>query len=203
MRWHGGKWMLAPWIIEHFPAHKTYVEPYGGGASVLLRKTRAHAEVYGDLNDDVVNLFRVLRDPEQALHLANLLHFTPFSRAEWEFCQDNTCADPVERARRLIARSRMGFGSSAHKAGTTTGFRGKSRELGAPPSADWANLPPHLLDVTDRFRGVVIESRPHSNSSATTTGTTPCSISIRRTCKRRAARRSTRTDGSTTATTTT
>jgi hypothetical protein len=64
-RYHGGKWMLAPWIIEHFPPHRIYTEAFGGAASVLMRKPRAKlVEVYNDLDGEIVSLFRVLRDPD-------------------------------------------------------------------------------------------------------------------------------------------
>lgn len=64
IRYHGGKFRLAPWIIEQMPDHVCYVEPFGGAAGVLLQKPRSYAEVYNDLDSEVVNLFRVLRDPE-------------------------------------------------------------------------------------------------------------------------------------------
>ena len=66
MRYHGGKWRMAPWIISNFPPHKIYIEPYGGAASVLLRKPRTYSEVYNDLAGEIVNLFRVLRSQPMA-----------------------------------------------------------------------------------------------------------------------------------------
>ena len=66
LRYHGGKWRLAPWIIGHFPAHKIYCEPFCGAASVLLRKPRSRIEIINDLDSEVTNLFQILRDPEHA-----------------------------------------------------------------------------------------------------------------------------------------
>ena len=100
VRYHGGKWMLAPWIIAHFPPHRTYVEPFGGGGSVLLRKTRSYAEVYNDLGGEIVNLFRVAR--ARGEELARLVELTPFARAEFAESYE-PAEDELEEARRLIA----------------------------------------------------------------------------------------------------
>ena len=62
VRYHGGKVRLAAKIISLFPQHDGYVEPFGGGAAVLLAKPRSRLEVYNDIDGDIVTLFRVLRD---------------------------------------------------------------------------------------------------------------------------------------------
>lgn len=157
LRWHGGKWLQAPTIISHFPPHRVYVEPFGGAASVLLRKPRAYAEYYGDLDDDLVNLFSVLRS-EDAGKLVDQIRLTPFARAEFVMAY-TPAPDPVERARRMLIRSFMGFGSPGAM-GRSTGFRATSNRSGTTPAQDWRNLPDNLPAIIDRLRGVVIEQRP-------------------------------------------
>lgn len=157
LRYHGGKWRLAPWIISHFPAHRVYVEPFGGAASVLLRKPRSYVEVYNDLDGEIVNLFRVLRDPTQARELERLLRLTPFARAEFEAAYLGS-GDPIEQARRTIIRSCMGFGSdSLFK---VSGFRANTTWPGKRPAGDWAGYPDLVASFTRRLQGVVIENRP-------------------------------------------
>lgn len=158
LRWHGGKWKLAPWVIANLPAHRCYVEPFGGAASVLIRKPRAYAEVYNDLDGEVVNLFRVLRAANSAEELERALRLTPFAREEHVAAYGHA-DDPIERARRLIVLSFMGFGSNGHNRRRKTGFRANSNRSGTTPAQDWRNYPDCLPAFVDRLQGVVIESR--------------------------------------------
>jgi len=159
LRYHGGKFRLAAWIVGFFPEHQVYVEPFGGAASVLLQKGRAHSEVYNDVHDEVVNVFRVLRHPEQAEQLARMVDLTPFARAEFEASYEET-ADPVERARRTVIRSFMGFGSGAAFSRHATGFRTGARgERNAGAATDLLSWPAAVPAFTARLRGVTIESR--------------------------------------------
>jgi DNA adenine methylase len=158
LRYHGGKWLLAPWIISHFPPHRIYVEPYGGAASVLLRKPRCYSEVWNDLDQEVVNVFRVMRDPEMAAQLEKMLRLTPFSRHEFDQCYE-AASSPVERARRTIIRSFMGF-TSACTANYRTGFRAHSHRSCTTPAHDWVNFPDFIKGFTARLSGVVLECRP-------------------------------------------
>lgn len=156
-RYFGSKWRIAPWIIGHFPAHRTYVEPFGGSASVLLRKPRVYAEVYNDLDGEIVNLFRVLRSPVEASELVRLVSLTPFARHEFELAYQPT-DDPVEQARRTLIKGGMGFGSNSIR--KRTGFRSNTTRSGTTPAHDWSRLPEPLTQIIERLRGVIIEERP-------------------------------------------
>ncbi len=162
MRYHGGKKRIAPWIISHFPSHDIYVEPFGGAGSVLMRKPRCKGEVYNDINSEVVNVFRVLRDIDQADRLKHLIELTPYSREEFELCYQ-PCEDPIESARRVVARSFMAHGTTSQKR-NGTGFRSKvyvHNSTGAADcgAADWVNYPASIKDFTSRLAGVIIENR--------------------------------------------
>jgi DNA adenine methylase len=159
LRYHGGKWMLAPWIISYFPRHKVYTEVFGGGASVLLRKPRSYAEVYNDLDGDVVNVFRTLRDPDAGALLKRSLYLTTFARDEFFDCYAPAADDAVDRARCMIARSFMGFGSDGFNIARRTGFRANSNRSGTTPAMDWSNYPAAIEAFIERLRGVVIENR--------------------------------------------
>jgi DNA adenine methylase len=158
----GGKWRIAPWIIAHLPPHRIYVEPFGGAGSVLVRKQRSFAEVYNDLDGQVVGLFRILRNRRQASQLIRAIALTPFARAEFELAYEELTGDPIEDARRLVARSFMGHGSSAVARRRRTGFRGDCNRSGTTPAHDWGNLPQGLAAIVARLQGVVIENRPAS-----------------------------------------
>lgn len=161
LRYFGGKFRLAPWILSFAPDHRGWVEPFGGGASVLLRKPRSHSELYNDLEEEVVNFFRVIRqEPER---FVRDLELTPFSRAEFERSYlDMEDPDPYTRARAFIVRNQMGFGSSSMARTRKTGFRHSSYYNNHSSALDWRNLPDAIPAIIDRLRGVVIENRHFS-----------------------------------------
>ena len=105
----GSKANLAPWIIRHFPPHHTYVDVFGGSAAVLLSKQPSPVEVYNDINSNLVEFFRVLRDPAQAEELYRRLRLTPHSREEFQLALSSGEGDSVESARRFFVRSRQSF----------------------------------------------------------------------------------------------
>jgi DNA adenine methylase len=158
MRYHGGKFRLAPWIISHFPTHTVYVEPFGGAASVLMRKPRSHGEVYNDLDGEVVNVMRVLRDDALRNKLIEALAFTLYACKEFELAWESS-DDPVERARRTLIRAEMGFGS-AGATKNTTGFRIDTKRNSCNAMRVWARIPDRLAAFGQRLQGVLIENRP-------------------------------------------
>lgn len=157
LRFYGGKWNLAPWIISYFPPHKNYVEPCGGAASVLLQKPRSPLETYNDLDGNVVNFFRVLRD--QPDELIRRVRLTPWAREEYELSLEPT-DDPVEAARRFFVASYMSFNGATQYDARIYGWRHTTdSRTRLPASYDLTNNA--LSQIAKRLVGVQIENRDY------------------------------------------
>jgi DNA adenine methylase len=159
LRYFGGKWSLAPWVLQHLPqAHRIYVEPFGGAASILMRKPRSKVEVYNDLDEEIVGIFQVLQCPVQCQALVRRLKRTPYSRGEFERAFIRT-DDPVVRAQRAIVRAYQSMHHSALFNPKKTTFADARHLSGSAKSREWASYPRSLVAVHRRLQGVVIERR--------------------------------------------
>lgn len=89
LSYYGGKNPGRPtgkWINSLLPAdEQAYVEPFAGMLGILLSRPAAPTEIVNDYNRDIMNWWRVLRD--QPGELFRLIHFTPYSKAEFKRCQ--------------------------------------------------------------------------------------------------------------------
>lgn len=154
LRYYGGKWRIAPWIISHFPKHTCYVEPFGGGGSVLLRKQPSTIEVYNDMDGAVVNFFKVIRDcPED---LAAKIELTPWSREELKSAVENEYnEDAVEWARRTYVKSWQGRGPA--KGQSSPGWVYQKSSLGKYVIPLWNDIS-LLYSAAWRMKQVHIEN---------------------------------------------
>lgn len=152
--WFGGKQGLAPKIVALLPPHASYVEPFGGAASVLLSKPLSKLEVYNDLDSGLVNFFRVLRDRGDELY--ELLRLTPYAREEFDHCVETweACDDELERARRWYVRVAQAYGGTPTSVGWSAEKHARSN---GPRGRAFANRVNRLDRYIERMRLVQIE----------------------------------------------
>lgn len=156
LHYPGSKWSMADWIISYMPSHATYLEPYFGSGAVFFNKQPSALETINDLDGDVVNLFRIIRDrPDE---LSHLVRWTPYSREEY-YNSYQTCGElnELERARRFLIRCWMARGA---KTSDRTGWRHIIDHNGPRPVRQWNEVPEKIIEVTDRLKGVQLEQQP-------------------------------------------
>lgn len=160
--WYGGKYSHLDWLLPLLPEAKHYCEPFGGSAAVLINREPAPVETYNDIDGEVANFFRVLRDQKEALIEA--IGLTPFSREEFELAlagPDRTLTD-LERARRfyVLARQvRTGLAQTA-SSGRWAHCRLTSRAGMAGAVSRWLGSVEALPEIAQRLLRVQIESAP-------------------------------------------
>jgi len=160
--WYGGKFSHLDWLLPLLPPAHHYCEPFSGSAAVLLNRAPSPVETYNDIDGEVVNFFRVLRD--EAAELQRAIALTPFSREEFH----RAISGPVhgignlERARRFYVRARQTRTGLAQTStlGRWANCKETSRSGMAGGVSRWLGGVDALAEIGERLLRVQIENRP-------------------------------------------
>lgn len=160
--WYGGKYSHLDWLLPLLPKTTHYCEPFGGSAAVLLNREPSPVETYNDIDGEVVNFFRVLRDNHEALITA--IGLTPFSREELRIASQEPLDNlsDLERARRFFVRARQvrtGLAQTASN-GRWAHCKLTSRAGMAGAVSRWLGSVEGLSEIVQRLLRVQIENAP-------------------------------------------
>lgn len=110
IKWVGGKSRLRKYIIDILPPHSCYVELFAGGSWVLFGKSPSDVEILNDIDNDLINFFRVLKEKPQELIAS--FEWELVSRAEFEYLAklDSTQLSDIQRAHRFYYLIMAGWG---------------------------------------------------------------------------------------------
>jgi|SRR5579872_6440315 len=150
----GGKHRIAKKIIEIFPEHRTYVEPFAGGAQVFFSKEPSTVEVLNDLDGDIVNFFRVCQQ-----HYEELLRYLKFivkSRTWFALFDAESPASltDIQRAARFFYLQKNAFAGLVRQ-------RRYNYAVAGPPSFNPGSLPTLFENAHRRLQRVQIENLPY------------------------------------------
>lgn len=159
--WYGGKFSHLEWLLPLLPKCHHYCEPFAGSAAVLLNRDPSPIETYNDLDGEVCNFFRVLRNQKEKLVKA--IAMTPFSREEFAVaCELNGKLSALERARRFYVRARQvrtGLAQTA-SVGRWANCIDTSRAGMSGVVSRWLGGVELLPEIGERLLRVQIENRP-------------------------------------------
>ena len=156
LNYPGAKWGMAKQIVSMMPPHRSYLEPFFGSGAVLFNKQPSAIETVNDIDGDITNFFKVLREcPEE---LAEAISLTPYSRDVFDDAHKNRGTESFDRAYRFAIRSRMGHGFKTYQ---KTGFKIDvyARERSYCVNC-WNKMPERIFEAAARLKGVQIENRP-------------------------------------------
>ncbi|MBI5235085.1 MAG: DNA adenine methylase [Deltaproteobacteria bacterium] len=160
--WYGGKFSHLDWLLPLLPKCHHYCEPFSGSGAVLLNRKPAPVETYNDIDGDVVNFFRVLRDRYE--ELIRVVALTPFSREEYyrAIYAATQGISEVEHARRFYIRARQTRTGLAQTAslGRWANCKDTSRAGMSGVVSRWLGGVDALDDIAQRLIRVQIENRP-------------------------------------------
>lgn len=160
--WYGGKFSHLEWLLPQLPSSHHYCEPFSGSAAVLLNRDPSPVETYNDIDGEVVNFFRVLRDQHE--ELVRVIGLTPFSREEFHLAIKGPTEGitDIERARRFYIRARQARTGLAQTAtlGRWANCKNTSRSGMSGVVSRWLGGVEALAEIAHRLLRVQIENRP-------------------------------------------
>lgn len=160
--WYGGKFSHLDWLLPLLPDAHHYCEPFAGSAAILLNRRPSPVETYNDIDGEIVNFFRVLRDKREAL--VEAIALTPFSREEFYLSLNGNGAgfSDLERARRFFVRARQARTGLAQTAslGRWANCKQTSRAGMSGVVSRWLGSVEALPEIAERLLRVQIENRP-------------------------------------------
>ncbi|MBI2934715.1 MAG: DNA adenine methylase [Chloroflexi bacterium] len=160
--WYGGKFSHLGWLLPLLPKCHHYCEPFAGSAAVLLNREPSPVETYNDLDSEVVNFFKVLRD--QTDHIIKAIALTPFSREEFylSLSKDTAGLSGLDRARLFFIRARQSRTGLAQTAslGRWANCKNTSRAGMSGVVSRWLGSVEDLPEIALRLLRVQIENRP-------------------------------------------
>lgn len=148
--WLGGKYQLANRIIPLIPQHTCYVEPFAGAAWVLFKKPPSKSEVINDINQDVTNLYRMIKNHPDAL--CDELALCLPARADFDRLMQTPAhtLTEIQRAARFLFIHRCSFGGKIYKSHFGTAKT-------APPKFNASTLREELTLVHQRITTCYVE----------------------------------------------
>jgi DNA adenine methylase len=158
--WYGGKFSHLDWLLPHLPSCHHYCEPFAGSGAVLLNRLPSPVETYNDIDGEVVNFFKVLRNDTE--ELIKQIALTPFSREEFAVaCEIDPTLPPMERARRFYVRARQVRTGLAQTAsiGRWANCKNTSRAGMSGVISRWMGGVEQLEEIAHRLLRVQIENR--------------------------------------------
>ena len=156
LNYPGAKWGMAKQIVSMMPHHRSYLEPFFGSGAVLFNKPLSAIETVNDIDGDIVNFFKVLK--ERASDLAEAIALTPYAREVFDDAHENRGTDSFDRAYRFAIRLSMGHGFKTYR---KTGFKIDVYARERSYCVDsWNKMPYTLAQAALRLKQVQIENRP-------------------------------------------
>lgn len=158
LRYPGSKWNIAAEISALIPEHHSYVEPFFGSGAVLFNKAPSAIETINDLNSEVTNLFRCIK--EDSARLAALVTATPYSREVYEQQFElGIPVEPYEKAVSFLIRcwQSHGFRANEYRVGWKSDVQGREAMYSL---WNWYRLPEWIVEIAERLRCVQIENVP-------------------------------------------